>query len=83
MQYAKAILAGLIALVGGIAVGYTDESLTKGEFWAAAAAGLVALGSVFQVPNAEAEEDGAVGLEFIVGVLVGITICIVLPHLTR
>lgn len=60
MQYAKAILAGLIALVGGIAVGYTDESLTKGEFWAAAAAGLVALGSVFQVPNAEADEDGLI-----------------------
>lgn len=55
-MYVKAILAGLIALVGGIAVGYADDSLTKGELWAAAAAGLVALGGVFQVPNKEASE---------------------------
>lgn len=62
-MYAKAILAGLIALVGGIAVGYTDDTLTKGEFWAAAAAGFVALGGVFQVPNKQAGEDGVSVIE--------------------
>lgn len=64
MQYAKALVAALIALVGGIAVGYTDDTLTKGEFWAAAAASLVALGGVFQIPNkAEPSEDGASTVE--------------------
>lgn len=60
MQYTKAILAGLIAIVGGIAVGYTDDSLTRGEFWTALSAGLVALGGVFQVPNKDAGEGGGV-----------------------
>lgn len=57
MQYAKAFLAAAVALVGGIAVGFADDTLTKGEFWAAAAAALVALGGVFQIPNAEPDED--------------------------
>lgn len=80
MQYAKAFLAAAIALVGGIAVGFADDTLTKGEFWAAAAAGLVALGGVFQVPNAEQGEDfgedgfaepGSLALGLVAGLLLG------------
>lgn len=56
MKYAKAFVAGAVALVGGIAVGYADESLTKGEFWTAAAAGLTALAGAFSVPNQQADE---------------------------
>lgn len=50
-QYAKAIAGAIVALVGGIAVGYVDDTLTKGEFWSAAAAATVAAAAVFGVPN--------------------------------
>jgi hypothetical protein len=49
--YAKAILAALIAGVGGIALGYTDDALSKGELWGSISLGLVAGGGVFGVPN--------------------------------
>lgn len=49
--YAKAILAALIAAVGGIALGYADDSLTKGEFWGAISLGLASGGGVFGIPN--------------------------------
>jgi len=49
--YAKAIAGAVVALVGGIAVGYVDDTLTKGEFWSAAAAATVAAGAVFGIPN--------------------------------
>lgn len=55
--YAKAISAALVALVGGIAVGYADESLTTGETWAAIAAAVTAAGAVFRIPNAPQGED--------------------------
>ena len=51
--YAKALLATLVAGVGGIAVGYADDSLTKGEFWAAMAAAVTAGAAVFGVRNGE------------------------------
>jgi hypothetical protein len=51
MKYAKAIAATLVALTGGIAVGYADNTLTTGETWAAIAAAAVAAGAVFGVPN--------------------------------
>ncbi|MCW2785259.1 MAG: hypothetical protein JWP74_1776 [Marmoricola sp.] len=56
-KYAKAILAAAVALVGGIAVGYADDTLTRGEFWAAASAAVVALAGVFGIPNAPADRD--------------------------
>lgn len=49
--YAKAILAALIAGVGGIALGYADDTLSKGELWGAISLGLVAGGGVFGIPN--------------------------------
>jgi hypothetical protein len=59
-KYAKAILGGLIAFVGAVAVGYTDGAMTAAEWWTSAGAGLVALGGVFGVRNAPvADEDGA------------------------
>lgn len=76
MHYAKAILAGVVALVGGIAVGYTDDSLTKGEFWAAASAAVVALASVFGVPNQARAEDGnaEVTMLLLVGTFIGVVL---------
>lgn len=50
--YAKALIAGAIALTGGIAVGYADDSLTRGELWTAIAAGLTGVGATFGVRNA-------------------------------
>lgn len=50
-NYAKAIAATVVAVTGGIAVGYADDALTKGELWAAIAAGAVAAGAVFGIPN--------------------------------
>ena len=51
MKYAKAIVAAAVALTGGIAVGYADDSLTTGELWTAIAAGVAALGATFGVRN--------------------------------
>jgi hypothetical protein len=51
--YAKAVIAGAVALTGGIAVGYADNSLTTGELWTAIAAGVAALGATFGVRNAK------------------------------
>lgn len=54
LSIAKALLAGAIAFVGAVAVGYTDEAITTAEWWASAAAGLTALGVVYGVPNRKA-----------------------------
>lgn len=82
--YAKAILGALIAFVGAVAVGYTDGLMTAAEWWTSAGAGLVVLGGVFGVPNAEREagEGGAVvfGLELIVGFLGGLFLGFLLWH---
>lgn len=74
--YAKAILAGLVALVGGIAVGYADDTLTRGEFWTAASAGVAALAGVFGIRNGGArDEEGAASvLHILLGVLVVLAI---------
>lgn len=64
--YAKAIAAAVIAGVGGIALGYADDVLSKGELWGAISLGLVAGGGVFGVPNRapDAEhQDDSVPLE--------------------
>lgn len=53
--YAKAVGAAVIAGVGGIALGYVDDSLTKGEFWGAISLGLAAAGAVFGIRNSPAE----------------------------
>lgn len=53
--YAKAIVAAIVAGVGGIATGYADEALTTGEIWAAIALGLATGGAVFGVPNRPVE----------------------------
>ena len=58
LQYAKALLAGAISFTGSLAVGYVDDSLTKGELWTAIAAGVAALGVVFGVPNAKGPTGG-------------------------
>lgn len=50
-KYAKAVAGALVALTGSIAVGYVDDALTKGEFWAAVAAGVAAGGAVLGIRN--------------------------------
>lgn len=50
-DYAKAIAGAAVALTAGIAVGYADETLTKGEFWSAVAGAVAAGATVFGVPN--------------------------------
>ncbi len=52
---AKALVAAAVALTGGIAVGYADDSLTQGELWTAIAAGVAAFGATFGVRNGSAE----------------------------
>jgi hypothetical protein len=51
----KAWLAAAIALVGSLAAGSLDGSLVLAEYLAAASAGLVALGGVYGVKNADAK----------------------------
>lgn len=58
----KALMALVITLVGGIAVGYADDSLTKGEFWSALAAALVSGGGVYGVSNKPRNEQGGADL---------------------
>jgi hypothetical protein len=53
--YAKAVIAGAVAFTGAVAVGFADNSITTGEWWTAAAAGVAALGATFGIPNAKAE----------------------------
>lgn len=53
--YAKAIAAAAVAGVGAIATGYADDSLTKGEFWSAAAVAVAAGAAVFGIRNSPAE----------------------------
>lgn len=49
---AKAVMAGVVAGVGGVAVGYVDGLLTVGEGWTAAAAAVTAAATVYGVRNA-------------------------------
>ena len=51
--YIKAILAFAIAGVGALATAAVDGGVTLGEGLSAAAAALVALGGVYQIPNAD------------------------------
>lgn len=56
--YAKAILAGLIGFVGSLATATVqDNAVTLGEWLAAAAVGLTALGGVYGITNAPPQED--------------------------
>lgn len=52
LAYNKSILAGLIAFVGSVATGYSDDVMRIAEWWTAGSAGLVALGAVLGVKNA-------------------------------
>lgn len=47
----KAIIGALTAFVGGLVSGATDSHLTLAEWLVAIAAGLAALGAVYQVSN--------------------------------
>ena len=49
--YAKGLLAGAIAFVGAGATAAIDGGISQAEWWAMAAAGLVALGGVYGIPN--------------------------------
>lgn len=49
--YAKAVLAFLVPLAGGIAAGYADDRLTTGEVWSAIAVALATGGAVFGVSD--------------------------------
>jgi hypothetical protein len=80
-KYAKAILGGLIAFVGAVAVGYTDGAMTAAEWWTSAGAGIAALGGVFGIRNAPTAgegdgEDGAVDALVLIAVatLIGVVL---------
>lgn len=51
----KAWLAGAITLVGALAAGATDNSLTLAEWLTAASVALAALGGVYGVKNTDAK----------------------------
>lgn len=55
-NYAKAIVAALVAGVGAIATGYADDSLTQGELWAAISTGLAAGAATFGIRNGSRPE---------------------------
>ncbi len=58
---AKALLAAAIATVGALATAAVDGGISLAEGLSAAAAGLIALGAVWGVPNAPAttKDQGA------------------------
>ena len=49
--YAKAIMAGVVALTGTAATAAADGAITYGEWWGIAAATAVAVATVYGVPN--------------------------------
>lgn len=48
---AKAVLGGVVAAVSTAAVAASDGAISSGEWWGVAAAGVVALGSVYGIKN--------------------------------
>ena len=51
LPYLKAIVAGVVAFAGGMAVGYTDDTLTAAELWTTIGATATAVGAVWRIPN--------------------------------
>lgn len=51
-ESAKAIVGGLTAVVGSLAVAASDGSISLAEWLIGASAGLAAVGAVWGVPNA-------------------------------
>jgi hypothetical protein len=49
-KMAKALVGGAAAAAGALASSASD-GFTTGEIWAAVAAGLIALGAVWSIPN--------------------------------
>lgn len=73
----KALGALVIALVGGIAIGYVDDALTTGEMWAAIASGVAAGGAVYGISNKPRDEAGEIGVvEALLIVLVVVVILV-------
>jgi hypothetical protein len=59
---AKALVGAAAAGAGALATAAADEAVTTGEWYAVAAATLVALAAVWRVPNEDAdteEDEGA------------------------
>lgn len=54
-QYAKSLIAALIAALTALGTGLTDGSMSPAEWVAVALAFVVALGAVYSIPNAPAE----------------------------
>ncbi len=51
--YLKAVVAALVAFLGGLVEGLAEGGLSASEWLVAAIAGLTALGAVWAVPNAK------------------------------
>ena len=60
---AKATTGALAAFASAVAAAYVDGAMTPGEWWAAAAAALVAFGAVWRVPNDDEPEGELSGAE--------------------
>lgn len=54
---AKALVGAAAAGAGALATAAADDTVTTGEWYAVAAATLVALAAVWRVPNAEPEPE--------------------------
>lgn len=80
--YRKAILAGLVALVGALAVAATDNHLTLAEWLVSAASSLTAVGGVYGIKNTPGDpEEGQASFGLLamvavitVGVFLGLTL---------
>lgn len=57
MQYIKAVLAGAVAFAGAGATAAATDGISEAEWWAIAATTLVALASVYAVPNREVQDN--------------------------
>lgn len=70
---AKAVISCAVAYAGAVATGYTDGTMTTGEWWAAAASGLTAAALVFGIGNGDkpgmepAEDAGDTELDEVEG----------------
>ena len=48
---AKALVAGAGTFAAAVATGYTDGTMTTGEWWTATAGALAVLGGTYRIPN--------------------------------
>lgn len=76
--YRKAVLAGLIALVGSLAVAATDNHISLAEWLVSAASSLTAVGGVYGISNSTPDDSGQAELHGVIAMALAICLGLML-----